>query len=326
MRPPAKLKIVRKKVARKPAVRTKSRATKAAKIHTGATLADRIVTAPHLVEPKRARARLVEWLASLPAAKAKPLKALLAARPIVSALLESLAESSPYLWELASGEPDRLLLLLRADPDRHLAELLAKQGHAIAASQEDAEAMRLLRRMKAEAGLLIALADIGGAWPVMRAARALSDLADTAVDAATRFVLAEAARAGRLTPKDKTHPEIGSGYIVLAMGKMGAFELNYSSDIDLIVFYDPAAPAVPKDAAPAALFVRLTQRLVKLLQERTADGYVFRTDLRLRPDPASTANRDLDRGGDVLLRKRGAELGTRGHDQGARLRRRYCSR
>ena len=73
------------------------------------------------------------------------------------------------------------------------------------------------------------------------------------------------------------------------MGKMGAFELNYSSDIDLIVFYDPAAPAVPKDAAPAALFVRLTQKLVKLLQERTGDGYVFRTDLRLRPDPASTA-------------------------------------
>jgi glutamate-ammonia-ligase adenylyltransferase len=73
------------------------------------------------------------------------------------------------------------------------------------------------------------------------------------------------------------------------MGKMGAFELNYSSDIDLIVLYDPAAPALPKDAEPSTLFVRVTQRLVKLLQERTADGYVFRTDLRLRPDPASTA-------------------------------------
>ena len=73
------------------------------------------------------------------------------------------------------------------------------------------------------------------------------------------------------------------------MGKMGAFELNYSSDIDLIVMYDPAAPALPSDAQPSTLFVRITQRLVKLLQERTADGYVFRTDLRLRPDPASTA-------------------------------------
>ncbi|MEJ2434873.1 MAG: bifunctional [glutamine synthetase] adenylyltransferase/[glutamine synthetase]-adenylyl-L-tyrosine phosphorylase, partial [Pseudolabrys sp.] len=68
-----------------------------------------------------------------------------------------------------------------------------------------------------------------------------------------------------------------------------AFELNYSSDIDLIVFFDPESPLVPEDEAPTPLFVKVTQRLVKLLQERTADGYVFRTDLRLRPDPASTA-------------------------------------
>ena len=70
------------------------------------------------------------------------------------------------------------------------------------------------------------------------------------------------------------------------MGKMGAGELNYSSDIDLIVFYDPAA--LVAGVEPAPFFVRLTRTLVKLLQERTVDGYVFRTDLRLRPDPAST--------------------------------------
>ena len=143
--------------------------------------------------------------------------------------------------------------------------------------------------MKAEAALLIALADIGGVWSVMRTAHALTELADAAVNGAVRFALAEAGRAGRLVLKDKTKPQAGSGYIVLAMGKMGAFELNYSSDIDLIVLYDPAAPALPADAEPSTLYVRLTQRLVKLLQERTADGYVFRTDLRLRPDPASTA-------------------------------------
>src|SRR5262249_13289561 len=81
-------------------------------------------------------------------------------------------------------------------------------------------------------------------------------------------------------------PAQGSGYIVLAMGKMGAGELNYSSDVDLIVFYDPAAFVAATE--PAAFYVRLTRMLVKLLQERTPDGYVFRTDLRLRPDPAST--------------------------------------
>ncbi len=256
---------------------------------SSAMLADRIVSTPRLNEAKVARARVGEWLAELPPATAKPLKALLGERPLVATLLESLAESSPYLWELGTRAPDRFLRLFNADPDTHLDALFEEHASAAANAADEAEAMRQLRHMKAEAALLIALADIGGVWPVMRAARALTDLADSAVDAATRFVLREAARAGRLASKDKAEPQLGSGYIVLAMGKMGAFELNYSSDIDLIVFYDPAAPSVPKDAEHATLFVRMTQRLVKLLQERTADGYVFRTDLRLRPDPASTA-------------------------------------
>src|SRR4029453_15709029 len=136
--------------------------------------------------------------------------------------------------------------------------------------------------MKGEAALLIALTGFGGVWPVMRTARALTSLADTAVEAALRFCLADAAGVGRLVPKDISQPHLGSGYVVLAMGKMGAFELNYPSDIDLIVLYDPSAPALPADAEPSTLFVRITQRLVRLLQERTVDGYVFRTDLRLR--------------------------------------------
>jgi glutamate-ammonia-ligase adenylyltransferase len=288
MTPPAKKRTVRKKVAREIAAGAKSGARRAQRIPSGVTLAERIVAAPYLVEPEAARARLSEWLAGLPGQQTKSLKALLATHPTVNTLLESLAESSPFLWELVSRNPDRLLRLLGADPDRHLAALLAANGRAVAATDDVSEAMGLLRLMKAEAALLIALADIGGVWPVMRATRALTDLADTAVDAAVGFALAEAARAGRLTPKDKVRPQDGSGYIVLAMGKMGAFELNYSSDIDLIVFYDASAPSLPEDAAPATLFVRVTQRLVKLLQERTADGYVFRTDLRLRPDPAST--------------------------------------
>jgi len=292
MRQPAKKlakKVVKKKTATKTVARNTIARVKAAAAPTGATLAGRIVAAPNLIDPKLARAGVADWIAGLAAADAKRLQALLAGHPIVNTLLESLAESSPYLWELSSTDPQRLLRLMAAEPDEHLKHLLAESGHAIATANDETRAMHLLRRMKAEAALLIALADIGGVWPVMRAARALTELADTAVDAAVRFILADAARDKKLSPPDKAQPQIGSGYIVLAMGKMGAYELNYSSDIDLIVFYDPAAPGVPKDAEPAALFVRLTQRLVKLLQQRTADGYVFRTDLRLRPDPASTA-------------------------------------
>jgi glutamate-ammonia-ligase adenylyltransferase len=280
MRPPAKRKASRKPSGGKSVVGVGNR---------GTTLADRILRAPRLVDTKTARARVADWLTGLGSAGAKPLKALFAKNPTLSAVLEGLADSSPYLWELASCEPKRLLRLLRADPDQHLVALLRDYGRNVASGKDEIAAMRSLRRMKGEAALLIALADIGGVWPVMRAARALTDLADKAVDAATRFVLTEAARAGRLLPEDKLQPQTGSGYIVLAMGKMGAFELNYSSDIDLIVLYDRSAPALPNDAEPSTFFVRLTQRLVKLLQERTADGYVFRTDLRLRPDPASTA-------------------------------------
>ena len=186
--------------------------------------------------------------------------------------------------------------------------------------------MRILRRMKAEAALLIALADIGGVWPVARVTRALTDVADTALGAAVRYLLGEAAERGKLLPPDPKNPEAGSGYIVLAMGKMGGHELNFSSDIDLMVFFDRAAPALPPDVEPAPFYVRLTRDLVKLLQERTADGYVFRVDLRLRPDPSSTQIAISTDAGARLLRKPRTELGARRADQGAALRRRSCGR
>lgn len=280
MKRPTKNRPLRKPAVHKPVSQVGANAVR---------LADRIASAPRLSDKKGAHARVTAWLSELSSKDAKPIEILLSERPIIRMLLEGLAESSPYLWDLASREPERLLRLLQADPDNHLRTLLDQSARAVSTCNDESEAMRLLRRMKSEAALLIALADIGGIWPVMHAARALTDLADTAVDAAVRFCLAEAARTGKMTPKDAAEPQVRSGYIVLAMGKMGAFELNYSSDIDLIVLYDLAASGLPADAEPSTLFVRITQRVVKLLQERTADGYVFRTDLRLRPDPASTA-------------------------------------
>ncbi len=80
-----------------------------------------------------------------------------------------------------------------------------------------------------------------------------------------------------------------SGYFILGMGKLGAGELNYSSDIDLIVFFRSRSLPFKAGREPQPAFVRMTQRLTKLLHERTAEGYVFRVDLRLRPDPGSTA-------------------------------------
>src|SRR5437868_5931619 len=82
------------------------------------------------------------------------------------------------------------------------------------------------------------LAEIGSVWRVERVTRALTEFADAALGAAVRYLIRGAAASGKLKPGDPAKPEQGSGYVVLAMGKMGAFELNYSSDIDLIVLYD----------------------------------------------------------------------------------------
>jgi glutamate-ammonia-ligase adenylyltransferase len=252
-------------------------------------LANRIAFPRALSVAYQAQARVCDWLADIadrPAAAA--LARIFADHRAANGLIAGFAESAPHLWDLVRAEPARLLTLLQSDPDSRFEDILADASHAAVAIADEPGIMALLRRLKAEAALLIALADAGGVWPVMRVTAALTRLADTAVGLAVRHLLREAASTGALIPADPQRPEHGSGYFVLAMGKMGADELNYSSDIDLIVFYDIAAAAVAPGTELAPFYVRVTRRLVKLLQERTADGYVFRTDLRLRPDPAST--------------------------------------
>jgi [glutamine synthetase] adenylyltransferase / [glutamine synthetase]-adenylyl-L-tyrosine phosphorylase len=251
------------------------------------SLVRRIVRAPHLQAADEARARVNEWLAEIAGLPAgQTLTRLAAAHPRFEALMKGLADGSPYLWGLVRGSPERFVALLEAEPEHRFRDILADARRAIAATRDEAEVMRLLRRMKAEAALLIALADIGGVWPVTQVVDLQTMLADAAVGAAVDYLLEAAQRSGKLKGFERSPPAQGSGYIVLAMGKMGAGELNYSSDIDLIIFYDPAALVAATE--PAAFYVRLTRMLVKLLQERTPDGYVFRIDLRLRPDPAST--------------------------------------
>src|SRR3984893_12434305 len=252
-------------------------------------LRQRIAAAPQLGAPAATCRQVDRWLHDAGRTSAgKVLRQTLAKNPAAMRLIEGIFEGSPFLWQLATEDPARLLRILDGDPDIHFSALLSDAAAAVAAAKDEAEAAQRLRRLKAEAALLIVLADIGSVWPVLRVTRALTELADAAIGAAVRFLFRVAASDGRLTPDDPTLPEQGSGYFVLAMGKMGAFELNYSSDVDLIFVFDPAAPALDPAIEPAPFYVRLTRGLVKLLQERTADGYVFRVDLRLRPDPAST--------------------------------------
>jgi glutamate-ammonia-ligase adenylyltransferase len=169
-----------------------------------------------------------------------------------------------------------------------MTELSRTLGTDMAAATVTADAMRILRQYKTEVALLVALADLAGAWPVMAVTGALSDAADAATSAAVRFLFAAAIAKGDWLGPAGPRPESDSGYIVIGMGKHGARELNYSSDIDLIVFYEPEMVNLRSGVEPLAFFVRMTRDLVRLMQERTGDGYVFRTDLRLRPDPGAT--------------------------------------
>lgn len=209
-------------------------------------------------------------------------------RPLLEAVwpaLSPISSASPYLAGLLRRDPARLHRLLECEPDDHLAALI-QAAHATE-GELDAVKQRL-RRLKAELHLLTALCDLGGLWTLDEVTGALSAFADAAVQAAlSATVRAEIAR-GRMLPGAGTEGGPAPGLFVLALGKHGACELNYSSDIDVTVFYTPdRLPTAPRVDA-SALALRLTQTLAGVLQERTADGYVFRVDLRLRPDPSST--------------------------------------
>jgi [glutamine synthetase] adenylyltransferase / [glutamine synthetase]-adenylyl-L-tyrosine phosphorylase len=263
------------------------------------SLAQRLRSAPRLSRPAAARKRLAHLLGD---PRATALGAL-AAAPGVSDLLLGLADHSPYLWGLIAENPGRLARLLSAPPQQSLDALIGTMAPASSASDEgdahheahagekasEVSLMRRLRRAKHECALLVALADIGGVWGLVEVTDALSSFADAAVSCALRFLLLRDAAAGRLNiDAGAGDPENNCGLVVLALGKHGARELNYSSDVDLIVLFDPDSKSIPEGVAPGPLFVRLTKALARLLQERTSDGYVLRVDLRLRPDPAAT--------------------------------------
>ena len=216
------------------------------------------------------------------------LVALLAQEPH-RAIIGGIVAGSPYLRSAIVRDPKRLFDILRTNPEQRFkqrTEQLAARLSEVAAFND---AMTELRIYKSEAALLIALCDLGGVWNVNEVTRYLSQTADAALQGAVRFLFRVAVAKGDwLAPTDDPPPELSSGYFVLGVGKYGAFELNYSSDIDLIVFYELEKARLKPGLDAPTFFVRLTRDLVRLIDERTAFGYVFRTDLRLRPDAGAT--------------------------------------
>jgi glutamate-ammonia-ligase adenylyltransferase len=210
--------------------------------------------------------------------------------PGVRPLLRCLGGNSPYLAELVVRESETLRLLATTGPDNALAQSLSYLSDVSPAARRQ-EVAAALRQTKRAVALVVAIADVGGIWPLETVTEALSDLAEATLRLAIRHLLRTAHDAGDIRLQDANRPDLNCGFVALAMGKLGAAELNYSSDIDLILLYDATAPvyAAGRVADSIGSFTsRLARDLITLMEARDANGYVFRTDLRLRPDPAAT--------------------------------------
>jgi glutamate-ammonia-ligase adenylyltransferase len=201
--------------------------------------------------------------------------------PKIAGVVQGAAGCSPYLADLIAVEGDWLQTALTAAPETALhTELVALDTLGL-------DQLGLgLRRAKRRIALLAGLADLAGVWPLEQVTGALTDLADRAVDLSLQRLVADEIRRGKIPGATAEDAKTAAGMVVFAMGKMGAGELNYSSDIDLICLFDESQHADPAEARAA--FIRVTRKMAALVGDRTSDGYVFRTDLRLRPDAAVT--------------------------------------
>lgn len=213
--------------------------------------------------------------------------AALKASPAGWKLARAVFGNSPFLTACWLNDPQFTRTLLSEGP-AVMRDAALQATRAWDRNLDQPGLMRHLRIQKRRIALSAAIADITGTWGLFDVTHALSDFAEAAVSAAASFQLLQLDARAKIRLKHPDTPERESGLVILGMGKLGGRELNYSSDIDLIILFDPERIDTddPYELQPS--FVRLARGVVDMLDQRTADGYVFRTDLRLRPDPGST--------------------------------------
>ena len=201
--------------------------------------------------------------------------------------LDIVFDNSPYLARLAKSRT-ALLERLATQSVAHVMSNLTAQVMALAGEAASEEVLAAcLRKLKGDAHFTLGLAEISDSLEVMEAASVLSDFADACVRAGLAGLVRLGADAGKFDCWiDPANPI--PGVFILALGKLGASELNFSSDIDLVALYDPDLLTGPIAEEPGKRLPRLIKSLVRLMEDNTADGYVFRVDLRLRPDPSAT--------------------------------------
>jgi [glutamine synthetase] adenylyltransferase / [glutamine synthetase]-adenylyl-L-tyrosine phosphorylase len=145
-----------------------------------------------------------------------------------SEAIQLIKRCSPYLTQLVFHHPS-LVDRLGVEPSEKILDELC------ATLRNDEFQKQTLRQQKSKAALLIAYADVSGEWDVVQVTKSLTKFADACVVTAVNYVLRQAATKNKIELRDDQNPGFGCGYVVLAMGKHGAGELNYSSDIDLMI-------------------------------------------------------------------------------------------
>jgi len=249
---------------------------------SGALLLDQVSKLPKAFDEPRGGECLSDLRAALVDTKWQDV----AATEAFGTLAISLTGNSPFFARTCLAYPALLPEITSQEPGAAFEAALTQLEADAAAADTMADLMACVRRAKSEMAVRSAAADIAGLWSLEEVTGNLTRFADTVLESGFTWLLRQAAEKGDIVGGPV--PSSNSGLVVLAMGKYGSGELNYSSDIDIVVFYEPQTLTLKEGLDDSTFFVRLTKDIVKLMQERTEDGYVFRTDLRLRPDPGGT--------------------------------------
>ncbi len=200
--------------------------------------------------------------------------------------------ASEFVIEQSIRDPLMLLSLVASgELDRAFApgELCAQIAAAVNSAQSEDELGRALRRQRARHQVRIIWRDLTRQADLVQTCRDLSDMADATIDQAYQWLYSRhCEQFGTPTGRRSGEPQ---QMVILGMGKLGAVELNLSSDIDLIFAYPEGGETVgvKRSLDNQEFFIRLGQRLIKALDPMTVDGFVFRVDMRLRPYGSSGA-------------------------------------
>jgi len=202
--------------------------------------------------------------------------------------IASILNAAPFLRECARANLAWFDGVLAKPVVDTIAEVLAATDNAFEIATDEAELRSLLRQLKLRIALITAVAEVCGATTAKDTTEWLALFADRCLDAALDHLVTERFNALGVKLDPDRRPSLQSGLTILALGKHGGLELNYSSDIDIVAFFDMSRSPLADNPRVGRIYEKMVRELAAIMQERDETGYVFRTDLRLRPDPGST--------------------------------------